>query len=88
MEVGFAKSFLRDLKAIKVQSILKNVKNTIIELEKAENFSGIQNVKYIVQSNIYYLIRIQDYRIGLKYEHNKVRLIRCLNRKDIYKKFP
>jgi len=53
MEVGFAKSFLRDLKAIKVQSILKNVKNTIIELEKAENLSGIQNVKYIVQSNIY-----------------------------------
>ena len=88
MEVEFAASFLRDLKAIKVHSILKNVKNTIIELEKAENLSGIQNVKYIVQSKIYYRIRIQDYRIGLKYELNKITLIRCLNRKDIYKKFP
>lgn len=88
MEVEYTASFLRDLKAIKVKDILKKVKSLIVELENASKLNDIKNVKYIVNSKIYYRIRINDYRIGLKYENNKVTLIRCLERKKIYKKFP
>jgi mRNA interferase RelE/StbE len=88
MEIEFTASFLRDLKAVKIKSILRKVKALIIELENANNLRDIKNVKYIVDSKIYYRIRIQDHRIGLKYENNKVTLIRCLDRKNIYKKFP
>ena len=88
MEVEFTASFLRDLKAIKVKDYLNKVKSLIVELENANKLSDIKNVKYIVNSKIYYRIRLQDYRIGLKYDNNKVTLIRCLERKNIYKKFP
>lgn len=88
MVLEYSTSFLRDLKEIKVKDILNKVKSLIIEIENANNLYEIKNVKYIVGSKIYYRIRIQDYRVGLKYENNKATLIRCLDRKNIYKKFP
>ncbi len=36
----------------------------------------------------YYRIRIGDYRLGIKVKKDSIEMLRCLHRKDIYKKFP
>ncbi len=36
----------------------------------------------------YYKIRVGDYRIGIKFEHETLTFERILHRKDIYKVFP
>lgn len=88
MDVEFAKSFVKDIKNITDKDLLKRIKTVILEIEVATALLDLTNVKYIVNSKSYYRIRVGDYRLGLKYENNIVKLIRCLNRKEIYKKFP
>jgi mRNA interferase RelE/StbE len=88
MDVEFEKSFVKDLKDIDDKAILKRVKETILEIENSIKLNELPNVKYIVNSQFYYRIRIGDYRIGIKLENNLIKLIRCLHRKEIYKKFP
>lgn len=36
----------------------------------------------------FFRVKVKDYRIGLLLEHHKVTLVRCLQRKDVYKYFP
>ncbi|MEI6089998.1 MAG: type II toxin-antitoxin system mRNA interferase toxin, RelE/StbE family [bacterium] len=88
MEVEFTKSFLKDLKNIDDKYILNKVKLIILEIENSSSLSELQNVKFIVNSKYYFRIRIGDYRIGIKVEDNLIKLIRCLHRKEIYKRFP
>jgi mRNA interferase RelE/StbE len=88
MNIEFTKSFIKDLKVIKDKELLDRIKKIILEIENSSTLSDLSNVKYIVNSHFYYRIRIGDFRIGMKYENNSIKLIRCLDRKNIYKKFP
>jgi len=88
MNVEFTKSFIKDLKNINDKTILNKVKITILEIENSSSLFDINNVRFIVNSQFYYRIRVGDYRLGIKLENDIVKLIRCLHRKDIYKKFP
>ena len=88
MEVEFTSSFVRDLKKIADKSLLEKIKSVILELEKSNSLFEMSNVVYIVNSQNFYRIRIGDYRIGIKFENQIVKLIRCLNRREIYRKFP
>lgn len=88
MEIEFTKSFVKDLKNIQDKELLNKAKLIILDIENSSSMLDLSNVKYLVNSQHYYRIRIGDYRIGLKHEENSVKFVRFLHRKEIYKKFP
>jgi len=69
-------------------TIIKKVKETILECEKSPSLNEIKNLKKLKVGRNFYSIRIGDYRIGLILEKNRLIFVRCLHRKEIYKYFP
>jgi mRNA interferase RelE/StbE len=57
-------------------------------MEQASSLNELDHVRKISDSRVYYLVRIGDYRLGLRLENDTVTLIRFLHRKDIYRYFP
>lgn len=90
MKIEFKKSFKEDLKKIKDKKTLQKVKKLINAIEKAKSLRNIQNmdIKKIKGYEDYYRIRLENYRVGIKLEGDKVIFVRILHRKDIYKYFP
>lgn len=88
MKVEFKKSFLKELKKLKNKSLKNLIAESIIQVESAENIAHIKNLKKLTGYDIYYRIRVGDYRIGLKIEKDVVYFVVCEHRKDIYRKFP
>jgi mRNA-degrading endonuclease RelE of RelBE toxin-antitoxin system len=88
MEVVFLQSFENDLKKVQDKSLLKKLKDTIINLENSKSLSEVANIKKIKGSQSAFRLRIKDYRLGLFYENGTIELCRFVHRKDIYKLFP
>jgi mRNA interferase RelE/StbE len=88
MNTTFRKSFLRDLKKIKDQTVLDSVRQVIEEVEAAPNLQAIGNLKKMSGTLDFYRIRIGDYRIGIVVEGDVVEFVRCLPRRDLYRFFP
>ncbi len=88
MIITYEKSFLKDIKKLDNQNIAKKLKDILINFENSDNFQGFQNIKKLKNFDIYYRIKIGDYRLGFKYENNQISIIRFLHRKNIYKLFP
>jgi mRNA interferase RelE/StbE len=47
-----------------------------------------QNIKKLAGFDMYYRIRVGDYRIGVKLEKDIVYFVVVEHRKDVYKTFP
>jgi len=88
MKVEFKKSFLKELKKLKNKSLKNSIAECIIQVESAENIAHIKNSKKLAGYDVYYRIRVGDYRIGVKIEKDVVYFVVFEHRKDIYKKFP
>jgi len=89
MKTDFRKSFARDLRRRKNDSVfLDCVKKVIEEVELSEITTEITNFKKLKGETDYYRIRFGNYRIGIKIEDDLVVFIRALHRKDIYRYFP
>lgn len=88
MKVDFKKSFLKELKKLKNKSLKDNIAACIIQVENATTISQVKNLKKLAGYDMYYRIRVGDYRIGLKIEKDIVYFVIIEHRKDGYKKFP
>ncbi|MDP1715266.1 MAG: type II toxin-antitoxin system RelE/ParE family toxin [Anaerolineales bacterium] len=88
MKVGFKSSFVKDLKKIKEKQLQSKMRELIEKVESSVNITELDNMEKLSGSDVYYRIRLADYRIGLKIENNTVYFIRFLHRKDIYRYFP
>ncbi len=88
MKTLFEKSFARDLKKIKDKRLLKQVQETIDQVESAASIGDVSNVKKMQGFDSYYRIRMGDYRIGIEISEGQVIFVCFLNRKDIYRYFP
>ncbi len=84
MEILIDKSFQKDTRKIKDNTILQKVANTIANVQMARNLAEIRNLKKIKGTTSMYRIRIGDYRLGILVSDSSVEFIRCLHRKDIY----
>jgi len=84
----FDKSFSKSLGKIKDNTVLNNIESIIIFCESAKSIKIIPNLKKLKGYRDYYRIKSGSYRIGLEIEHDTLRFITVLHRKDIYKKFP
>lgn len=87
MEVEFLKSFAKDLNKIKDKKLKRQIKDAILEVEKASSISEISNIKKLSGFQGVYRIRIGTYRIGLYVTANRVEFARFVKRADIYKLF-
>jgi mRNA interferase RelE/StbE len=88
MKTGFKKSFLKELKKLKNKHLKNAIAESIIQIESAENISQVKNLKKLTGYDIYYRIRVGDYRIGVKVENELVYFVVFEHRKDIYRSFP
>lgn len=88
MVIKIEKSFQRDINKITDINLLKRLRDKINEISQSPSFSKIPNLKKLQSNNLYYRIKIKNYRIGLMFKDNKIILIRFLHRKDIYRYFP
>ncbi len=88
MNLEFKGSFVKDLKKIKEKQLQGQIRELIEKVEASANITELENMKKLSGSDVYYRIRLGDYRIGLKIENNTVYFVRFLHRKDIYRYFP
>ena len=88
MKVAFRRSFERDLKKIEDPSVLKRVKQVVLQTEKAKNLREISNLKKLAGTDHFFRIRIGEHRIGISIAADEVEFVRCLHRRDMYRYFP
>ncbi|HOF01385.1 MAG TPA: type II toxin-antitoxin system RelE/ParE family toxin [Spirochaetota bacterium] len=89
MILKYESSFNKDLKKIKDEKIKIEIIKLIEELKGVTSIHQIKNIKKMAGYDIYYRIKLNDYRIGLKFkDQTTLVLIRIKHRKDIYKIFP
>ena len=88
MKIDFKKSFLKELKKLKNKRLRDDIHECIVQVEYANNLTQIKNIKKLIGYDVYYRIRVGDYRIGIKIEEDVVYFVIFEHRKDIYKGFP
>ena len=88
MKVDFKKSFLKEVKKLRNKSLKDDIADVIIQVESADNITQIKNLKKLSGYDIYYRIRVGDYRIGIKVEREVVHFVVVEHRKDVYRNFP
>lgn len=81
-------SYLRAIKKIKNSDLILNLNFIIENIEKAETSAEAENIKKLSGFSNCYRIKLDNYRIGIAPDDNKVVLVQFQHRKDIYKKFP
>lgn len=88
MQVIYNKKFLKDLASIPSKQRVKAEKLAFQEIPAYSSLSEIKKLKKLQGYELYYRIRIGDYRIGIKIEKETLSFERILHRKDIYDLFP
>jgi mRNA interferase RelE/StbE len=86
VKIQFRASFAKDLRNIKNKDLLKRINEIIEQVETAQTSQDITNLKKLKGDSSTYRIRAGEYRIGLIVESDTVTFVRCLNRKEIYRK--
>ena len=88
MKIKFESKFSKDLRKIKDQKLLSQIKTVINECKLAQTLDDIKNLKKLKGYQIFYRIKIGDYRIGIAIINNELIFTRFLHRREIYRFFP
>ena len=82
------KTFNRDLRKLHDRRTLDAVGETVRALEAADVLADVAGIESMTDHPGCFRIRVGDYRIGLYREGDRVELVRCLHRREIYRVFP
>ncbi len=88
MKVAFEASFARDLRKIREKPTLARVERVIDDVKGSDTLQDIKAISKLSGYDVYYRIRVGDYRIGIEASGDEVIFVRILHRKDIYRHFP
>lgn len=88
MKVEFRKTFEKDLRKLRDQSVLPKIKAVIESVERAENLESVSNIKKLKGDDGYFRVRVGDYRIGLFLQGDTLLFVRILHRREFYRYFP
>ena len=88
MKVVIDKTFEKDIKKLKDVALNRKVAVVLEVMLEAEDLKTITGVKKLQGSDVFYRIRIGNFRLGFVFENETATMVRCLHRKDIYKYFP
>ena len=83
MKVEFRESFLKGLRSVSDKNLLSKVQSAIENAEQSETLQTISKLKKLKGSKDYFRIRLDDYRIGLKFENDSVIFVSLLHRREI-----
>ncbi len=88
LQVAYIKKILKYL-ALIPSKYRDKIENLVFkEISTYSALSKIKNLKELQGYELYYRIRVGDYRIGIKAEKQTLSFERILHRKDIYNLFP
>lgn len=88
MIIFINKRFLKDLAKIPSENRARIETFIFKELDQYQNVEQIGNMKKLKGHNTFYRVRFGNYRVGIRYENEKLTVERVLHRKEIYKFFP
>ena len=88
MNVFFRESFDKDLSAVTDAGLQRRIQKMIEQVEAAQTFHEIPNLKRLEARGKYFRIRLGDYRVGFVFEQGAVTFVRCLHRREVYRYFP
>jgi mRNA interferase RelE/StbE len=88
MKIKFESKFSKDLRKIKDQKLLSQIKIVINECKLAQTLDDIKNLKKLKGYQTFYRIKIGDYRLGIAIINDEIIFTRFLHRKEIYRFFP
>lgn len=89
METRFRRSFERDLRKIRDTKLLERIKQSIHEIESAEDLSQLKGVlKKMKGATGFYRVRVGTYRIILEAQATKAEFVRVLPRGEAYRLGP
>lgn len=78
VETYFRRSFARDLKKIRDDSLRRRIKEAVEQVEAASSLHEIPNLTKLSGSSGFYRIRVGDYRIGIAVEKSIKSRMSCL----------
>jgi mRNA interferase RelE/StbE len=87
VKLVYRRSFLDDVGSLP-KSYRIRLEEIILTLKSATRLADIHNVKKLEGYHDYFRIRLGEYRIGVKLEGDMLVLMRCLHRREIYRRFP
>ena len=88
MQYLINKKFEKSFKKLTDKHVIKDIAETIENIEQAKNITDIKDCKKLKGYKTAFRIKIGDYRIGIVYTDNTIFIIDLDHRKDIYKNFP
>lgn len=89
MELEYRASFVRDLGRIRNADVRRRVHRAMEDLEAAASIADFPRAARVNSpAGRFYRIRIGNYRLGLALHDGACILVRCLHRRDIYRRFP
>ena len=88
MKIKFESKFSKNLRKIKDQKLLSQIKIVINECKLAQTLDDIKNLKKLKGYQTFYRIKIGDYRIGMAFINDEFIFTRFLHRREIYRFFP
>jgi mRNA interferase RelE/StbE len=80
--------FAKDLEAILDSKSLARFEGAIEEVRRAQSLSGVRNLKQLKGPPGFFRIRVGHFRLGFKIVGDTAIFLRCLPRKEIYRRFP
>ena len=88
MKTIFRASYLRDVKKIKDAKTSAQIDAVIAAVERASTLSEIDGIRKMEGADNAFRIRVGRFRICFFLVGDIVDFVRCLPRKDAYRKFP
>lgn len=88
MKVTYRSSFLRDLKRIRDRETFDRIRAVVELVETIPAVADIPGLKKIAGAENHWRIRVGEYRLGVVITGSTVDFVRCLHRRDIYRRFP
>lgn len=88
MKVELTEAFLKDLKAARDVDLQQRVKKMVQRVEQAADLAELAPVRALSGPPGYYRYRLGDYRAGFMLHDGAMVFLRCLHRKEIYRRFP
>ena len=88
MKIQFVAKFSKDLRKIKDQKLLSEIKTVVNECKLAQTLDDIKNLKKLKVYQGFYRIKIGDYRIGVAIINDELIFSRFLHRREVYRFFP
>ncbi|MEQ8533705.1 MAG: type II toxin-antitoxin system RelE/ParE family toxin [Imperialibacter sp.] len=88
MKVTYGKRLLKDIDSIQTLSVNLLLQETLESIESAQTIRDIPNIKKLKGHKGFLRVRLDNYRLGIHVDGERVTILRFLHRKEIYKKFP